>query len=243
MINLLYYPTSTCSQKVLFCLHEKRLCFEERVIDLKKQEHVTEEYLAINPNGVVPTLLHNGRPVLDSSVIMEYLEEIFPDPPLGASTAMGRAELRAWLRFFEEVPTTAVRIPSFAKMLLRPINNMSATERRENSDKRTIRRSFYRSIENGIDDSRYAEALERLKMTVERMEAALVKSQWLTGDQFTIGDICVIPTFDRLEDLGHQDIWASYPFVSAWWQRAKSRPAFTATYVTGTRLSERYQPV
>ncbi len=45
-------------------------------------DHLTPEYLKMNPNGVVPTLLHDGDPILDSSVIIEYLDEVFPEVKL-----------------------------------------------------------------------------------------------------------------------------------------------------------------
>jgi glutathione S-transferase len=74
VIELFHAHISTCSQKVRLCLAEKGLAWTDHPLDFAKAEHLTPAYLALNPNGVVPTLVHDGRPVIDSSVICEYLE-------------------------------------------------------------------------------------------------------------------------------------------------------------------------
>jgi len=106
MIELYHSPISTCSQKVRLCLAEKKLEFTHRVIDFSMMEQLSDEYLAINPNGVVPTLVHDGKVIVDSSVICEYIDETWTEPALSPEDAYGRAQMRAWMRYFEEVPTT-----------------------------------------------------------------------------------------------------------------------------------------
>ena len=86
-LHLYHYGLSNCSQKVRMVLAEKGLGWTNHHLDLAKSEHMTESYLRINPNGVVPTLVHEGRPVVDSSVIMEYLDEEFPEVPLTPETS------------------------------------------------------------------------------------------------------------------------------------------------------------
>ena len=73
-------PQSTCSQKVRICLWEKGIEFEEVKLDLFRGDQLTPEYKKINPNGVVPSLLHDGQPIIDSSVIIEYLDELIRSP-------------------------------------------------------------------------------------------------------------------------------------------------------------------
>ena len=65
---------------------------------------------------MVPTFVHDGQVMIESSAILEYLEEVFPDPPLAPENAVGRAKMRAWMRYIDEVPTVAVRVPSFANL-------------------------------------------------------------------------------------------------------------------------------
>jgi glutathione S-transferase len=62
-LSLYHSPISTCSQKVRLALAEKGLDYDSRIIELARQEHLEAWYLAINPNGVVPSLVHNGGTV------------------------------------------------------------------------------------------------------------------------------------------------------------------------------------
>ena len=73
----------------------------------------------------MPTLVDGGIPVVDSSVIMEYLDEEYPETSLTPVGTKDRAKMRAWLRFFEEVPTVAVRFPSYNAAFARHFSTMS----------------------------------------------------------------------------------------------------------------------
>src|SRR5258708_36958265 len=104
-------PQSTCSQRVRFVLNAKGLPFAEHKLDLFAGDQLKPEYLAINPNGVVPSLMHEGRAIIDSSVIMEYLDEVFPlAERLVPDDPVARASMRALMRFIDEVPAAATRV-------------------------------------------------------------------------------------------------------------------------------------
>ena len=97
-IELFHNHKSTCSQKVRLCLAEKNIPWMSRHIDISKQENLTQEYLAMNPNGVVPTIRHHSRVVIEFTVIVEYLDEVFTDDPaLSPSDPIDRANMRAWM--------------------------------------------------------------------------------------------------------------------------------------------------
>ena len=116
---VLYHAAhSTCSQKVRMVLHEKALAFDEVRIDLGKKEQLKPDYLAINPNGVVPTLVDDGVPIIESSVICEYLDEKYPENPLVPSDIVERARMRVWTHYIEEVAVGAIRVPSFNRAFL-----------------------------------------------------------------------------------------------------------------------------
>src|SRR5262249_8033798 len=122
-------PQSTCSQRVRFVLQAKGLPFDERKLDLFAGDQLKPEYLAINPNGVVPSLLHDGRSIIDSSVIMEYRDEVFPSPErLEPDDPVERAKMRALMRFIDEVPAAAIRVPSYNLAFLPSFQAMSEAE-------------------------------------------------------------------------------------------------------------------
>lgn len=243
MLELLNNPISTCSQKVRLTLHEKGLVFTDTTIDFRRKEHLTPEYLAINPDGVVPSLIHDGEAVLDSSVIMEYLDEVFPEVPLAPRDALGRAKMRKWLRFIEEVPTVAIRIPSFNQVFVRHREGLSDAELERDTNARTLRRTFYREMgREGFSDPRLRESYERLGETVARMDAALAGREWLCG-ALSLADFCVVPTIDRMRDLGLSHIWKDKPHMQRWWAAMQKRPAYQATYYPGTRVSDIYDSI
>src|SRR5277367_1269405 len=107
-------PQSTCSQRVRFVLNAKNLSFTEVKLNLLAGDQLKPDYLALNPNGVVPTLDHDGAIVMDSSVIVEYLDEIAPSPVnFTPRDPVVRAKMRALMRFIDEVPAASVRVPTY----------------------------------------------------------------------------------------------------------------------------------
>lgn len=242
MLTLYNAAHSTCSQKVRICLAEKGLPFEEIRLDLgKAKDQLKPEYLKINPNGVVPTLVDDGNVVIDSSVICEYLEEKYPEVRLAPEDLVERARMRAWMRFLEEVPTAAVRVPSFNMGFLPRFEGMDRkTFEGVESDRRPVRKQFYRRMgPSGFKKEDVLASLEQMSNTCARMNAALEKGSWLVGDQFTLADIVVAPLIDRMADLGMEDIWTDkYPRVSDWYEHMQARPAFQKTFYKGARMSE-----
>ena len=242
MLTLYNNAYSTCSQKVRLALFEKALAWEDRQVSFIRNEHLAPEYLRLNPNGVVPTLTHDDAVVIDSSVILEYVDEVFPDPPMAPRDAVGRARLRAWLRYFEEVTTPAVRPPSFNQAFLARYAAQSDAEFDEGAKRRPLRRRFIEKMgKTGFGDTDLMIAYENFVQSCTRMEAALADRQWLFGEANpSIADCCVSPLFDRMEDLGHGYLWQDKPKVIAWLARFRRRPAWAATFYAGTRLSQLY---
>ena len=241
-LTLYNFPQSTCSQKVRLSLWEKGLEFEDHIVDHKTREHLQPPYLKLNPNGVVPTLVHDGDVIIDSSVICEYLEEIYPETSLSMDDPVGRAHMRKWLRYFEEVPTPAIRVPSFNQYLAKRYANMSDDQYAQMAENHPIRKHFYQRLDkNHFSDAETQQSMDHLQQAIDRVEAALGadKRPWLMGDRLTIADICLMPTIDRMADLGLSAMWEdAHPNVTAWYQRFAARPAFAKTYYPGTRLTE-----
>ena len=234
-------PQSTCSQKARITLLEKGLTYSEHKLDLFKGDQLTPEYTAINPNGVVPSLVHDGVPVIDSSVIMEYLQEIVPDPSLAPERAIDRAHMREWMRFFEEVPTPAIRVPSYNLVFLRHFQSMTDEEFIAFGESKPLRKDFFLKMgRTGYSDDEMRQSLNRLRLTVERMESALDDGRtYLLGD-FSLADICVLPTFLRMNDIGLSTLWSESPGVARWFDAASTRPAVRDAMYPGSLLSEKY---
>ncbi|HTP83702.1 MAG TPA: glutathione S-transferase family protein [Alphaproteobacteria bacterium] len=243
MLKLYNAPHSTCSQKVRICLAEKGLAFEDIRLDLGKgREHLKPEYLNLNPNGVVPTLVDGDDVITDSSVICEYLDEKYPQPRLTPDDPAERARMRAWMRYLEEVPTAAVRVPSFNMAFLPRFEGLSASQfEAQEAGPRPIRKHFYRRMgQGGFKKEDVQASLDQIAATCARMDSSLENGPWLLGQLYSLADVIVAPLIDRMADLGFQAIWAEkYPRVTEWYGRMRARPAFQKAFYPGTRLSEK----
>ena len=243
MTLVLYHnPISTCGQKVRLALAEKGLSYESRVIDWGKREHLSDWYLKLNPNGVVPTLVHDGEPVIDSSVICEYLDEAFPDPPIAPRDPLGRAHMRAWMRYSEEVPTPAIRVPSFNRLFVKGLRSLPTDDYDELVSSLPLRKHFYQAMgENGFSETAYDQAIEKLDQTIARIDAALADGRtFLLGD-YSIADMVFVPTVVRMDDIGLSARWADRPRMAAWFAAVRARLSFDIAYYEGSRIDpERY---
>ncbi len=149
--------------------------------------------------------------------------------------------MRAWMRFLEEVPTAAVRVPSFNMGFLPRFEGLDRAQfEAEQADIRPIRKQFYRRMgTSGFNKADVEASFEQLRNTCRRMNDALAKGPWLLGEQYTLADIIVAPLIDRMDDLGYAELWdTDYPRVSDWYARMQARPAFQAAFYPGTRMSE-----
>jgi glutathione S-transferase len=244
-VNLLLYnaPQSTCSQRVRFVLHDKGIAFAERHLDLFAGDQLGSEYLELNPDGVVPTLVHDGHPITDSSVIMEYLEEVFGRAPrLVPEDPAERAAMRSLMRFIDEVPTPAIRVPSYQTAFLRHFRNMSEAEFLALAEAKPLRKDFLlRMGRTGFPAAEVEEALERLRRGLRRMSDAMGRhgGPWLLKD-LTLADIAIMPVLIRMEDIGMAHFWQDMPGIEGWLELIKQQPAFAPTFCPGALLSEQY---
>jgi len=243
MLVLYHAPHSTCSQKVRMVLHEKDVKFDEVRIDLGKKEQLKPDYLKLNPNGVVPTLVDDGTPIIESSVICEYLNEKYPQNPLLPSDIIERARTRAWMHYIEEVAVGAIRVPSFNRAFLYRFSGLDQKQfEAQEINPRPVRRELFQRMGSpkGFSKADVDKSLGELSETCRRMDEAIGnKGPWLMGEQFTLADILVMPSIDRMADLGLARIWQDkYPRVGEWYAGLQARPTFKATYFPGSRVSD-----
>ena len=236
MLELYHSPISTCSQKVRLVLAEKGLPWTSREIRFSAREHLSEAYLQLNPNGVVPTLVHDGDPIVDSSVINEYLDDVFPDKPLRPRDLKARARMRAWRQYIDEVPTPAIRVPSFNQFFVERWSGLSDEKFTDYANGLPLRKHFYKRMgRTGFSEQDVANALEQLRQTLERMADALARGPWLNGNEYSLADVSVTPTIVRMEDLGRTAMWGDLPRVADWYTRIQARPNFAIAYTPGSR--------
>jgi Glutathione S-transferase len=182
--------------------------------------------------------------VIDSAGILEYLEDVHPEvAPMRPREAQAAARMRAMMRFIDEVPTPAIRIPSYNLAFLPHFQAMSEEDFQALCDSKPLRREFLmRMGRTGFPQKDMDEALGRLTRGVERMAGWLAESggPWVMGADLSLADLSILPVIVRMDDINLGHLWDAYPAVQAWLEAMRARPEFAATFYHGALLTEKY---
>jgi glutathione S-transferase len=230
MLALYHNDMSLCAQKVRVCLAEKGLEWESRHLALREGEHQQEWYRKLNRRAVVPTLINGEKVIPESNVILEYLEESFPEPRLSPKDPYGRAKMRLWTKQLDEdVHDASAAIITFGiafrhQYLERGEAGRKMLEEIPNMFKRERRRDV---IEKGTKSMHFVIAVRRMRQLLNEMEEALSAQPWLAGDEYTLADVAFTPYLLRLEHLRILGMIADRPRVADWYARCQQRPSFS----------------
>jgi glutathione S-transferase len=230
MLALYHNDMSTCAQKVRFTLAEKGVEWEGHHMNLRKGEQQTREYLAMNPNGVVPTLVHDGKVIIESTVIMNYLEEAFPKPRLSPEDPWERAVMRQWMKKLDEglhamtgvlSSSVAFRYQHFAIKTEEEVR--AQIERIPDEGKRTRQ---FENILKGLESKFLPSAVKAFARLIRDIDARLAEGPWLAGETFSLADMAYAPYMVRLTHLQMDWLWDDKPRVADWFARIQARPGF-----------------
>ena len=196
MFTLYTAPSSGNGRKVHMFLEEVGAQYQLSRLDLLKGEQKNPNYLKLNPNGKVPTLVDDGFILWESNAILLYLAEKFPAAKLLPAGAQDRARVFQWLLFEQ----TTFRPP--LSLLMRQTRFTPADQR----DQKAI-------------DQLWSEV--RTNMGI--LQSALAGRDYI-GGTFSVGDIAVLPYVYLAQDLG-TDL-SAWPAVAAYYQRLSARPSW-----------------
>lgn len=242
MLDLYHFQNSVCSQKARMTLFEKKLEWRSHEVNLFTSEQYDPQYLKLNPKGYVPTLIHDGRAIRESTLICEYLNDCFPSPPLMPEEPSGRTDARLWSKAVDEGLFIGVTVFSFAAMFRDRMKSQSPEERerRYRNVGDPERRDRYKSMfEEGLDSPYVFRAVGAYELAFKAMDEALAGgSDWLAANMFSLAEINLAPFVARLEYMTLLDLWIKErPAVAAWWQRVKDSPCYRSE-ITETTTPE-----
>ncbi len=236
MITLYQFGNSVCCQKVRITMKEKGLSWEAVEVNLFRNEQYDHRYLKLNPKGVVPTIIHDGRAVIESTLICEYLDDVFPRPALIPSDPLLRTHMRLWSKMVDEGLHEGISEISFCAMFRERMRNLSPEQReirfRNVGDPR--RRDRFRStFDVGTQSPFVLHAVAAYEKMFKMLESALAEGgPWILGSSASLADINLMPYVARLEFLGLADLWTNQrPHVQAWWDRVAEWPSYRAGIV------------
>lgn len=225
----LYYLEETdsiCSNRVIVTLSEKGITdWIPHKMLLVKREQFKPDYLKLNPQGVVPTLIHDGRPIRESSLICDYLDDLHPSPALKPADMVDRNRMREWVKLFDERGFEATAVVNFVTKFRLTVPREVMEERWKsvpNIDRLYRQQSV---IREGVDSPYVMRAIGALESIFLQMERALSDGRpFLMGDQFTLAEANFAPFLKVVEMVRFMDFWLEvYPNVRQWWDRVASR--------------------
>ena len=237
MLVLYHSGLTTCSKQVRHCLREKGLAYESRYINLLRFEHLSPEYLKLNPNGVVPTLVHDGHVVINSACINEYIDEVFSGPELSPADPKDRARMRLWTWTADDAHLQGARLTRNRK-LKASVEEMSAADIALVLERMPVparRERWQRQTMGGHSEAEMDSAMEHMLFVASRMELDLARGPWLAGATFSLGDISMASLIHRTLELFPDAIpRPTYPRLNDWYERLMVRPAAKFVYSAGT---------
>jgi glutathione S-transferase len=240
MLYLYHGTTSVCAAKVRLALSEKGLPWDGEILDLQRGDQHKPEYHKLNPNSVVPTLIHDDKVVIESTLIIEYLDDAFPNPPLMPADPYQRAIARLWMKKIDDHLHPACSTVSFAIAFRRGLLKRTPEElevRFAAMPDPEYRKRQRLSVTLGVGAPHVAPALRYYDRYFGEMEKALSRSPYLAGGSYSLADLAVTSYVVRAEMLAMDAMWSNRPHVADWYSRMRQRPSFEpgiAKYLTTT---------
>ena len=232
MLELYHNDMSTCAQKVRATLAEKDLAWDGPDLNLRTGEQHKPQFLKLNPRGVVPVLVHDGNVIIESNIIMEYVEDAFPDTKrLMPKSASGKAAVRNFLQRLDttlhlHIATISVGI-AFRDQLLAVHKNNQALKSYYSAVPDPRLQAVYRDVvPSGAGSKSFLLALDGWKRQFADMDTALASSDWLVCNELTLADLAYLPYMCRFEHLHMTEIWSRYHTVASWFDRCKATAGY-----------------
>jgi glutathione S-transferase len=239
MLELYHYEPNANSAKPLICLKEKGLEFVSHYVDLHAFEQHEPAFVKINPNGQVPALLHDGKVITESTVINEYLEDVFPEVPLRPEDPFERAQMRIWSKFVDEYYCPALSLIGWHHMIQDIVKDLSKEEFENYLARIPLheqREKWRLAATKSFPKEQLDDAVRRLRVSMQRHEERLRRGPWLAGSTYSLADVntysmtAAMPYFfpDFFNEKDTPRSWE-------WLERMKARPAVQAALAMARR--------
>ena len=223
-IHMWHGGMSNCSQRCRITLNELGLEFESHLMNLQAGEHATEEFQQINPNGVVPVLVHDGTVVVNSVDIIDYLDNTLGDGGLRPSHLN---EAIAESLDHADKSQLALKYCTFEFFFQHGPRASEETFQKIVSGLHSeFLQNFWHEYRDGFPRERIHDMVGRAHDDFLRLEDVLSDGrEWMAGDQFSLADIAWMPNFHRFDLLR----WPleQYPNLMRWFKMASARPSYS----------------
>ena len=248
-VHVFHFYLSVCSQKLRIFLNLKGIPWQSHLVDLTKNENMSESFLGINPHGLVPVLVHDGAVHIESNDIITYLEKTFPQPQL--IPTQYENEIAKLLEHEDDLHFD-IRSLSFRFVFAPPKPPKSAEDLKKydamgsgtvqgKKDPQIAKQVDFwsRFAESGIRDEAARVSAARLREALDDMDRRLATQPYLLGDNLTVLDIAWFIYVDRLS-LAAYPYARLHPHVGEWFAKLMRRPEFAKEIQLPAPVSERF---
>ena len=243
-VTLYHWEPNANSGKPMLALMEKGVAFNSHYLDLLNFDQHKPQYLAINPQGTIPAMLHGERVLTESTAIMEYVDEAFPGPPLMPADARDRWRVRWWMKLMDQWLGPSFSMIGWSVFVgpavrQRPRAELEAAIARIPLESRRI--AWRKAMFNQFSEAELNESRRRVLFCTGILEDHLARHEWIAGTRFSLGDVngfnlgYALPLSqpDNCND-------AKTPHIMEWLRRIYERPATRKIWALGrTAMAQR----
>ena len=240
MIEVHTWEPNANSGKPLLLLKEKGAEFDFHYINMGALEQHSPDYVKVNPNGTVPTVIVDGFSMFESTPAMEYLDEAVGGEALTPKDPLRRWKMRWWMRFIDEylMPCLAMQAGSAAggRMQMSEAEKDAAVARIPLPERARVWRLI---LDRGVSDEELTESRRRVSSAIETFEHALGETPYLVGSTFTLADLDAMTTLHSWP-LNREDVTAEKtPNLWAWLKRCHARQGMKDAFAMGRFIGAR----
>ncbi len=236
-LTLYHWEPNANSGKPMLALAEKGVDYDSHYLDLLSFDQHKPEYLAVNPEGTIPALVHGDRVLTESTPIMEYVDEAFDGPSLRPQDPAARWRMRWWMRYFDAYFAPSVSMLGW-NVFVGPSVRQRDQEQLANAIDRipleSRRIAWRKAIFNQFSQEELDESIRRTRAGIEVLETHLAANRWIAGDEYSLGDINGFNLAYALPlsqpDHCNDD---KTPHILAWLRAIYRRPATKETWAKG----------
>ena len=229
MLELYHWEPTANSAEPLICLEEKQASYRAHYVNLLAFEQHRPAFLELNPQGQVPVLVHDGRVITETSLMIQYLDSVFPDAPLTPQSPLDRYHMQVWLRSSDDYVGPALAMLGWhltggaTKVPPALLQTAAAGFARLPPQRQAVWKA---ALEESYSEEQLAAARNSLDITATRIESALAAGGWLAGSGYSLADIAIFPMARSLARIQpHVVNRTATPNLIAWLQRMEERPA------------------
>jgi glutathione S-transferase/GST-like protein len=245
MLTIYHWEPNANSGKPIMAAFEKGVPFESRYIDLLSFDQHTPEYLQINPNGTIPSMVHDGVLVAESTAMMEYIDAAFAGPPLRPSDPFERWRMRWWCRFFDQFVGPSISMFGWSFFVGPAVRQRDPEELKARIARIPLKErriAWSKAIYGTFSPEEMAESGRRIAFGVGHLEATLGEHPWVAGATFSIADLVGFNMFAGLPVMNAEVANdQKTPHLMEWLRKINERPATRKSLELGrTELMRRY---